>query len=610
MPGTFEPRAHGLTPPQRSAMMAFALALGAALAACASNVPDGGTGASGVSGGASGTSGGASGTSGAASGTSGGVGGSLNGAGGTGSVTPDPAKGGGTACVTAEPVASPLRRLTRFEYDNTVRDLLGFDLAPAARFPPDAVAGGFSNNASVLTISPLLAEKYMEAAESLAAEAIKNLPAQLPCDPVATGEEACARQFVQVFGGRAYRRPLEAADSDRLLRAYAAGRTGGSFAEGIGMVIRAALQSPSFLYRFEFGATALPGEKLVRLNAHELAARLSYFLWASMPDEPLTVAAESGVLSTPQGIAAQARTMLADKRARRAVTEFYDQWLALGALTSLIKDPLVHPEFTPELRDAMRAETPAFVEHVLWAGDGRLATMLTSPLGFTSAPLAALYGVAQPAGIGPRQVTLVPEQRAGLLTQAGFLAVHALPNQSSPVTRGKFVREKFLCQEPPAPPPNLNVTPPEVDNTRSTRERFAQHTADPTCSACHELMDPIGFGFEAYDAVGRFRTADAGKSIDDSGWVAKSADLDGPFRGARELGEKLAGSAQVRDCVASQWLRYALGRFEGAGDSCSLTQLRAKFSASGGDLRELLVELTQTESFLYRRAIAAEELLP
>jgi hypothetical protein len=450
----------------------------------------------------------------------------------------------------------------------------------------------------------------MEAAETLAAEAVKNLAALLPCDPVAVGEDACAGQFVQVFARRAYRRPVVAADADRLLRAYTAGRSEGSFAEGIGMVLRAALQSPSFLYRFEFGAAPAPGEKLVRLSAPELAARLSYFLWASMPDEGLSAAADSGQLSTSQGVAAQARSMLSNPRARRAVTEFYDQWLALGALDTLIKDPLVHPEFTPELRAAMRAETPAFVEHVLWSGDGRLSTLLTSSLGFTTAPLAALYGVTQPSGAGLGRVTLPPQQRAGLLTQAGFLAVHALPNQSSPVTRGKFVRERFLCQEPPAPPPNLNVTPPEVDATRSTRERFAQHTADAACSVCHELMDPIGFGFEAYDAVGRFRTTDAGKSVDDSGWVAKSADLDGPFRGARELGEKLAASGQVRDCVTTQWLRYALGRFEGAGDLCSLEQLRAKFTASGGDLRELLIELTQTESFLYRRAVSAEELSP
>lgn len=515
-------------------------------------------------------------------------------------------------CQTSEPFPSPLRRLTRQEYNNTARDLFGFDLSPADRFPPDEVAGGFSNNASVLTVSPLLGEKYMEAAEVLAAQAVKNLPTLLGCDPAAIGEEICARQFVGRFGRRAYRRPLETAEADRLMKAYAAGRAEGSFAAGIEVVIQTALQSPGFLYRFEFGATPRAGEKLVRLNQHEVAARLSYFLWGSMPDDRLAAAADAGALATVEQIAAEARTMLdvGDGRARRAVSEFYRQWLGLGALDGLIKDTVVHPQFTEELRAAMRAETPAFIEHVLWSGDRRLKTLFTSPLGFVTAPLAGVYGVTVPAGAAPQMVMLDPTQRAGLLTQAGVLAVHALPNQSSPVARGKFVREQILCQEAPPPPPNLMVTPPEVDATRSTRERFAQHTADPACSVCHELMDPIGFGYESYDAIGRHRTMDGPRAVDDSGWVANSKDLDGPFRGARELGDKLAGSAQVRDCVATQWFRYAFGRFDAPGDVCSLTQLRTAFTTSGADMRELLVALTQTESFLYRRALGPEELAP
>jgi Protein of unknown function (DUF1592)/Protein of unknown function (DUF1588)/Protein of unknown function (DUF1587)/Protein of unknown function (DUF1595)/Protein of unknown function (DUF1585) len=517
---------------------------------------------------------------------------------------------GGALCVTAEPVPTPLRRLTRLEYNNTVRDLLAVNLAPADGFPPDEIAGGFSNNASVLTISPLLAEKYMDAAEALAAEAIKNLPALVPCDPTQAGEDACARQFVQRFGRRAFRRPLAPAEIDRLMRAYAAGRADGAFASGVEAVIQTALQSPSFLYRVEFGGAARPGDKLVPLTQHELATRLSYFLWGSMPDDALAAAADGGQLGTVEQIATQARAMLEDNRARRAVGEFYRQWLGLGALDTLTKDSAVHPEFTNELRGAMAAETQAFVEHVLWSSDRRLATMLSLPVGFVTAPLARLYGVPEPAGTTLQMVALEPSQRVGVLTQAGVLAVHALPNQSSPVARGKFVRERLLCQDMPPPPPDLMVTPPEVDPTRPTRERFAQHTQSAACSICHELMDPIGFGFESYDAIGRFRTTDGGRAVDDSGWIAKSTDLDGPFRGPRELADKLAGSAQVRDCVASQWFRYASGRFEGAGDACSLTPLRQAFGASGGNLQELLVALTQTESFLTRRALTPQELAP
>src|SRR6185503_210726 len=209
-------------------------------------------------------------------------------------------------------------------------------------------------------------------------------------------------------------------------------------------------------------------------------------------------------------------------------------------------------------------------------------------------------------GSTPQMVMLDPAQRAGMLTQAGFLSVHALPNQSSPVTRGKFIRELLMCQPPSPPPPDLNVTPPEVDPTRSTRERFAQHTANPACASCHALMDPIGFGFESYDAIGRFRTVDGNKPVDASGEIVRSMDLDGKFRGARELAEKLGASRQVHDCVATQWFRYAFGRFDSPGDTCSLAELRQSFMASGGDLRELLVALTQTESFLNRPALETQ----
>ena len=191
-----------------------------------------------------------------------------------------------------------------------------------------------------------------------------------------------------------------------------------------------------------------------------------------------------------------------------------------------------------------------------------------------SPALARLYGVPAPAGDGLRPVDLPAGERAGLLTQAGLLSVHALPDQSSPVHRGKMVREQILCDQMPPQPPNLMVTPPEVDPRRPTRERFAQHAEDPACSGCHRLMDPIGFGFEAYDGIGRFRASDGGRPVDASGEIVDTRDADGPFRGARELAERLAGSRDVRDCAATQWYRFAFGRLEGPGDACSLRALQ------------------------------------
>jgi hypothetical protein len=510
---------------------------------------------------------------------------------------PGPGPGGGppTQCTTTEPFRSPLRRLTRVEYNNTVRDLLGDTTAPADRFPPDEVSNGFSNNAAVLSVSPLLAEKYQEAAEALAATAVQNLTGLVGCDPVRMGEEPCARQFIDRFGRRAYRRPLAAPETDRLVKVYAAARVGASFARGIEVTLRAMLQSPSFLYRLEI-SPARPGEKIARLGGYEVATRLSYFLWGTMPDDRLFVAAEKNELASADQVARMARTLLDDPRARRAASEFYRQWLGLGALDTVVKDAQVYPDLTPELRAAMKAETPAFVENLLWSGDRKLTTLLTSSQAFVTPALARLYGVAPATG----PVTLPAAQRAGILTQAGVMAVYALPDQSSPVHRGKFIREQVLCQELPPQPPNLMVSAPEVDPRRSTRERFRQHAEDAACSVCHQLMDPLGFGFEEYDGIGRFRSMDGGRPVDASGSLLNTRDADGPFRGARELAERLSRSAEVRDCVATQLYRYAFGRLDGPGDGCSLRSLREAFAASGGDLREMIVAVTRTEAFLSR----------
>ena len=506
-----------------------------------------------------------------------------------------------------------MRRLTRLEYNNTVRDLLGDTTAPADRFPPDEVSNGFNNNGAVLSVSPLLAEKYQEAAEALAATAVKNLAALVPCDPARAGEDACARQFVEGFGRRVYRRPLAAAETQRLLAVHGAARAGATFARGIEVTLRAMLQSPSFLYRLEITSAGRPGEKLVRLTSHEVAARLSYLLWASTPDDRLLQAADRNELATPEQVGRMARALLDDPRTRRAAAEFYRQWLGLGALDNLVKDARVYPELTAELRAGMRAESAAFVEHLVFgAGDRKLGTLFTSSTSFVTPALARLYGVTPPAGgsgggaAAPQQVALPPAERAGVLTHAALLAVHALPDQSSPVARGKFVREQILCQELPSQPPNLMVTPPEVDPTRPTRERFRQHAEDPACAICHALMDPVGFGLEAYDGIGRFRASDGGRPVDSTGMLVQTRDADGSFRGARELAERLSRSAEVRDCLATQWYRYSLGRLEGPGDACSITRLRNTFSASGGDLRELLVAVTETEAFLHRPALDAE----
>ncbi len=447
-------------------------------------------------------------------------------------------------CTALERPPTPLRRLTRFEYDNTVRDLLGTTLTPSTNFPPDEVAEGFSNNALVLTVSSLHAEKYTFAAEALAEEVVSKLDTLVQCDPAALDEEACARQFAETFGRRAYRRALEPEDVAALMEAYA---LGDSFEKGIEIMVRAALQSPHFLFRVEFSGAQTPGTGMVRLNGYETATRLSYLIWSSTPDQALLDAAEAGELETPEQVANQARRMLQDPKARRAVTEFYRQWLELTRLEVITKDVDAFPLWSEAMRGAMQAESQAVVEQVLFEEDASLERLLTAPLGLPSGPLAELYGVPESSSVA----MLPAAERAGVLTLPGFLAVQAHPDQTAPVLRGKFVRTKLLCGEVQPPPDNVDISAPNPAEGGTARERFSAH-AESGCTSCHQLMDPIGYPFESYDSMGQFRTTDAGQEMDLSGEFVATKAIDGPFVGVHEMLSILAGSQEVSDCVAKQ----------------------------------------------------------
>lgn len=544
---------------------------------------------------------GSGGTSPGSGGTVSSSGGTTPGAGGDPVVTPVEVideQGEVVVCSTLERPPTPLRRLTRFEYNNTVQDLFSTDLSPADEFPPDEVADGFSNNALVLTISSLHAERYVFAAEALAAEAVGNLSQLLSCDPASLGERACAEEFARTFGRRAYRRELQAEDVSLLMEAY---DFGDGFENGIEIMIRTMLQSPNFLFRVEFSGAAVGDEGMVRLDSFETATRLSYLLWSSAPDDVLLAAAAAGELSTAEQVEAQARRMLADPKARRAVAEFYRQWLELTRLEIVSKDVEAFPLWSDAMRDAMANEADAVIEQVVFGEEPNLQQLLEAPLGLPSGPLAELYAV-QPS----EQVTaLSASERAGILTLPGFLSVQAHPDQTSPVLRGKFIRQKLLCTDVPPPPDDVDISPPEVEEGATARERFSAH-AEGACATCHELMDPLGFALESYDAMGVFRTTDGGRELDLSGELVKTKAIDGPFNGAHEMVSILAGSDEVRDCVATQWFKFAMGRGVEEGDACSLDPLQTSFSSNGAHLRELLVSTTLTEAFLYRRASPAQ----
>jgi hypothetical protein len=506
-------------------------------------------------------------------------------------------------CPTQPVPRTPLRRLTRLEYQNATRDLLHVDTSAARELPADEITNSFDNNAGVLTVSALHAEKYVLISEMLAKEAIKDLTGLTGCDAAARGEEACAQDFAKTFGRRAFRRPTTPEDEQSLMTAYQAGRQGGSHAEGIEVMIRAALQSPNFLYRLEL-TSAADTRALVPLGPFELATRLSFLIWASGPDDALLDAAARGELGTKAQVAAKAREMLGTPAARVAVANFFNQWTGAQRLEITTKSATAFPSFTAEVKAAMAAELPAFVEDVLWSGDHSLKSLLTAPIGFVDASLSGVYGVTAPAGSGLTRVQLPPEQgRAGILTQAGFLSVQGHPDQTSPVLRGKFVRAMLLCQPPAPPPPDVDISLPPMDAGVTARERLASHlAAGASCNACHSLMDPIGLAFESFDAMGRYRDNEGGQPLDLTGEIAGASDaaLAGGFNGVAQLAAKLAESQQVRACLATQWFRFAAGRSEADADACSLDAMRQTFDGSSGDVLELIIATTQTDAFWFR----------
>lgn len=499
------------------------------------------------------------------------------------------------APVCAEPLvgSAPLRRITRQQYANAVRDLLGVK-ADVEGLDADEKIGPFDSNFSA-PISPVQLSQYRALAEAVALDAASDLDALLPCDAT---QPSCLPTFVADLGRRAFRRPLDPAE----ITTYASLATDGDPEDGVRLAVQAMLQSPYFLYHLELSLPEPDGaDAVVELGSYELASRLSFFLWDSVPDGALMDAAEAGTLDEAAGLRAEAERLLADPRAREAVAAFHEQWLGLDHLETITKDESVYPAFDDELREAMRNETRRFTAAVVLAGDGRLETLLTAPFSYLEGPLFELYGVA-PTGAGVGEPVALPEgERAGLLTQASFLAAHAHTNQSGPIQRGATVRTNLLCTPPPPPPPDINVVPPDPDPNATTREIFEMHTADPTCAGCHVLIDGIGLGFEGYDGIGAFREEQNGLPVDQSGSLV-GTDVDGDFDGVVELAHMLAESQQVRQCVTRQWFRFAFGRVEGEADECTLEVLDYSFEESGHDVRALLLAIIESDAFRYRQA--------
>jgi hypothetical protein len=560
-------------------------------------------GSAGAAGSSTGTgSGGATGSGTAGSGSPTGVGGAgaVTGTGGT--AAPDPNAAG----------PLPLRRLTSREYLNTVRDLLGDATLTAGDVPIET--DDLSNNGfpfrQPTTIATLDATNLETAAEALATNATAKLSTLLPCTPAnASAEAGCASQFITTFGGKAFRRPLSSAEVDDLIALYNTGRTtlGLTFNAAMGLLIEAMLQAPAFIYHWELDpGAAIKDGSVVQLGNYQIANRLSYFLWGSMPDAPLFTAAAAGQLSTAAGIETQAQRMLADPKAQDAVADFVDDLFDVNVLSSRPKDTTLYAMWNQELASAMETEFRSFaVANIL--GSGTLSDLLSGTKSAVNQALAAVYGLSGVTGTAPKAVTLNASQRGGLLTLAGFLAVTGAADGSSPVRRGHAIYTRLLCGMVPNPPANVPpVKPPAAGLT--TRQRFEEHDKNACTGGCHAAMDPIGFAFEHYDGVGQYRTTDQNLPVDSSGSIA----LDGQTQAVPDaiaLGKLLAASPQVQSCFATQMMRYALGRWDVAADAASIQAAQSAFKTGGLDVRKLMTGVAASRTFRYRSP-AAGEVLP
>jgi hypothetical protein len=504
---------------------------------------------------------------------------------------------------------SPLRRLTRFEYNNTIRDLFGDTTNPANLLPAEEIGNGFGNDADGQSVSSLLAEEYGSVAEGIAARATASA-AQLanlaPCamsitatTPAAT-EDACIETIVETLAPKAFRRPLAAGESDALIAMEKAVRatTNATFVTGVSAVIQGILQSPDFLYKVEWGVADVSQPALKRPSGDEMATRLSYLFWGTMPDDSLRAAARTGELSTAQGVLSQATRMLDDPRSRPIVAFFFDNLLPINGLTDLERDKTLYPTFNPMIGSLMHQETQRFLEYEIFEGPGTWTSALTAPYTFVNAQLAGFYGMSGVTSTTFVKTPTDPTQHIGFVTQGALMAGTTPSNLTNPVRRGSFVVQKLMCKKIPLPSGDIlaMVKPPNPYSAPTARERYTLHKRQPVCATCHSQMDPVGFTLENYDPVGLWRTQENNETIDASGELPSTGEK---VQNGVELVQRLAATSDAQFCFATHWLEFAYGKTLGAEDQCVTAAVDIAFQKSGYKVKELLLALTQTDEFLY-----------
>ena len=496
------------------------------------------------------------------------------------------------------PAPGMLRRLTRTQFRNAMKDVFGYSV-DIGRLDDDSWDFNFATvGAAVVVTSDQGADRYNTAIEGAVDAVFSDATKRsqfIGCTPTGQATDACLRGYLQKLGLRAWRRPLTSSELDGLgTLAASAATTLGSPVEGARWATVELFESPNFLYRPELGVMA---NGALRFSPYEMAARLSFLIWNSLPDQTLLDQAASGALTTVDGIRSTVTQMLATAAGRESVGNFAEEYLRLDRLATQGKDPGLFPEYGPNLQTAMARDVRDTWASVVFDDQASVMNLFTTTKVVVNSDLAALYGLPT-TGLNSTtfQTLSLPANgpRAGLLSKAGLLSEFANQQSGSPTLRGKFIRESLTCQAVPPPPPGVNTAavdqPTDVPMTK--RQRLEQHRASPGCAACHALMDPFGLPLESFDAIGKYRTTDNGLPVD------PTSTFDGqPVADSRALGVAASQSLTVAKCLLRKYYSYALGYPERDVDGSVLNALQSKFNASGFNMRDLIVAIVTNDAF-------------
>jgi hypothetical protein len=511
-----------------------------------------------------------------------------------------------------------LRHLSQLEYLNTVRDLLKDTSLTTNDVPPESPIGNFDTFPFPVpdVVGSTDANAYSSLATTLAANAVAKIGNLLTCTPTAgntASESACLTTFLSTFGLNAYRRPLTATEISGFQTLYQTGRTtlALDFNGAIGLLIEEMLQSPGFLYHWEEGPAKTVHDttnpNVIQLDPYAVASRLAYYLTSTMPDQTLLSAAAAGQLSTADQISAQAQRLLQSSNASAAVQNFFEQLFQVTNLTSVSKDPTAYPTYEASLETAMDTEFRTFFTSNVLKGSGLFSELFTSKSTVANQELAQVYGVTGVTGTAMQPVTL-DANRSGFLTMPAFLTLNGASNDSNGIYRGHSIFMQLLCNAL-TPPANVMIpTPAPPMPGQTMRQVLDVHGSNPCAASCHSQMDPFGFAFENYDGIGQYRTTDNGGAVNS----VVTVNLDGTMQTVNngvQLATLLSKSDEARQCFATQWVRYAVGRPDTDDDAASIGDAYTAFASNNFNVRNLLVGIATSRTFRFRTP-AVGEMLP